>query len=156
MICSIMIERGEGRKMKKIVEFIKNKKSACFSVLAVAAFYVVLFAVDAKCPIKHIFGISCAGCGMTRACLSAFRLDFASAFYYHPLWPLLPVASVLLFIYWIKKKKRAFNATLMIFLTALLGVYIWRLFFLENDVVTISLESSVFYRLFAFVRLNCL
>ena len=42
-----------------------------------------------KCPIKTIFGINCPSCGMTRAFIAAIKLDFRSAFQYHPLFPLI-------------------------------------------------------------------
>lgn len=40
------------------------------------------------CPIKKITGIPCPGCGMTRACLHALKLDFKGMLFWHPLCPL--------------------------------------------------------------------
>ena len=36
------------------------------------------------CPTYALFSVCCPFCGMTRAHLAALRLDFASAFSYHP------------------------------------------------------------------------
>ncbi len=47
------------------------------------------------CPIKRITGLPCPGCGMTRGCAALLRLDFAEAFRWHPLCPLVPVMAVL-------------------------------------------------------------
>ena len=57
-----------------------------------------LLLLDAGCPIRHITGIPCPGCGMTRACLAALRLDFGEAFRMHPLWP-LPLPLILLQVF---------------------------------------------------------
>ncbi|MBQ7380270.1 MAG: DUF2752 domain-containing protein [Clostridia bacterium] len=42
--------------------------------------------LGSTCPTYLIFGICCPFCGMTRAHLAALQLDFASAFYYHPVF----------------------------------------------------------------------
>ncbi|WP_086329406.1 DUF2752 domain-containing protein [Candidatus Enterococcus mansonii] len=43
------------------------------------------------CIFKHTFGVPCPGCGMTRAFIHLFHLDFKEAFYYHPLFWLVPI-----------------------------------------------------------------
>jgi hypothetical protein len=52
--------------------------------------------IPAICPFKMLTGFPCPGCGMTRACWCLLKLDFAGAFYYHPLSFLL--ASVVIFV----------------------------------------------------------
>ena len=46
-----------------------------------------------RCPSVLLFDMECPACGMTRAFVSALRLDFAAAFAYHPLFPLLLVET---------------------------------------------------------------
>ncbi|MDO4337664.1 MAG: DUF2752 domain-containing protein [Eubacteriales bacterium] len=46
-----------------------------------------------KCPVRLLFHIDCPGCGMTRAVLSALRLDFNAAFRYHSLFPVTFVCA---------------------------------------------------------------
>lgn len=46
------------------------------------------------CPFRFFFGVSCPGCGMTRALFAAIFKDFETAFYYHPLVPLLIPAGL--------------------------------------------------------------
>lgn len=55
----------------------------------------VLFAVDFPlCPMRHVFGIPCPGCGLTRATESLLVGDFAVALAHHPLVPVvLPVVA---------------------------------------------------------------
>jgi len=66
-------------------------------LLGIAGFYWVLGLLGITCPIKFLTGISCPGCGMTRAWLSLLRLDLAGAVAYHPLfW--LPVPALALYV----------------------------------------------------------
>ena len=55
--------------------------------------YALLMYFGITCPIQWVTGISCAGCGMTRALLAAGRLDFGAAFAFHPLWPVVPIGA---------------------------------------------------------------
>lgn len=48
-----------------------------------------------RCPFQLFFGLSCPGCGMTRSFLSLLKLDFAHAFYYHPLFPVVILVALL-------------------------------------------------------------
>ena len=80
--------------MKKI----KNIKSKLILVPAFFLLYLVMYALKTTCIIKSIFGICCPGCGMTRAILSAIKLDFAAAFVLHPMFWSLPIL-ILYFLY---------------------------------------------------------
>ncbi len=53
-----------------------------------------------RCPIQLVFGIPCPGCGMTRAAFALLRLDFAKAFYWHPMiYPLAIGLAGAMFVY---------------------------------------------------------
>jgi hypothetical protein len=108
--------------------------------------YLILNLFHMGCPIKFFTGISCPGCGMTRAVLSALRLDFRSAFYYHPLFLLSPI-MFLLFIFegYLKPRhlKAAWASIIILFIIA----YLVRLIFTHNDVVTIDIQSGVVLKL---------
>ncbi len=71
--------------MKKFKEFM-------ILVAAIALTYAFFHLVGIGCPLKYITGISCMGCGMTRAYISLLKMDIASAFYYHPLFVIPPIA----------------------------------------------------------------
>ncbi len=43
------------------------------------------------CPWRALFGLHCYGCGLTRAFLAFFRLDFAVAFRYHFMFWSVPI-----------------------------------------------------------------
>ena len=74
-----------------------TKKRELRSVLDLAASTALLVVLNRLfgCPIRLVTGVSCAGCGMTRAWLSVLRLDLRQAFYYHPLFLLPPVGAAL-------------------------------------------------------------
>ena len=70
-------------KLKKII--LRNG----ILIVALLCIYTVFNLITHQgCPIRWILHIPCPFCGMTRAHLAAFRLDFATAFSYHPLFPL--------------------------------------------------------------------
>ena len=116
---------------------------------AVAGVYALLFLLGITCPIKFTTGISCPGCGMTRACLALLRLDLHAALHYHPLVWLLPVAlGVYLFRArlpkWVVKYAPAALCTL--FCT----VYLIRMVSgSAPDVVVFAPENGLLYRLWA-------
>ena len=49
-----------------------------------------------SCIFKLVLGIPCPSCGVTRAWKSIFMLKFEDAFYYHPLFLLVPVIGIVL------------------------------------------------------------
>ena len=61
---------------------------------------VALFTRFIGCPLRRLTGISCPGCGLSRAYLSFFRGDIIAAFSFHPLFftaPLFFVAAEILY-----------------------------------------------------------
>lgn len=61
--------------------------------------YVILN-INVGCFFRNIFGIRCPGCGLTRAFLSIFNLDFMSAFKYNiisiPLFIFIIIVNILI------------------------------------------------------------
>lgn len=108
--------------------------------------YLILNLLHFGCPIKGFTGISCPGCGMTRATISALLLHFKDAFYFHPLFPITPI-MFLLFLFDgyvpVKIKKTAWIIIILLFLF----VYFYRLFFTENAVVSIDIWSGLVLKL---------
>lgn len=101
-----------------------------------------------KCPILWLTGISCPGCGITRAMVAVFRLDFAKAWYYNPtIFYLLPAAPVLLMAY-LRKAKKLTEALLWITAGLLIAVYLYRLLVLHSPVLEADPGSGVIAGLF--------
>ncbi|MBC8559107.1 DUF2752 domain-containing protein [Fumia xinanensis] len=138
-----MIQRKRGS--------MKNRKKWFWGLIA-AALVVLVFTWG--CPIRNVTGFPCPGCGMTRAYLSAFRLDFQSAFYWHPLW-FLAVPLIFAAIFrpqGIFKNKRADNILWISLAVLFLGVYILRmiLFFPHTPPMDYN-RDSIFYQIFTWI-----
>ena len=112
--------------------------------------YLIFNLIGLGCPIRALSGLSCPGCGMTRAVLSVLRLDFSAAFHYHPLF-FLPPFMFMLFLFedFIKPKyyKTAWIAIIVLFIL----VYLYRLLFTENDVVVIDIQSGLVLKLLHYI-----
>lgn len=98
-------------------------------VIGVTFFFAMLVLLHVSgigCPIRFATGVSCPGCGMTRAWLSvlALRLDLALA--YHPLFWMVP-ALLLLLALRNRMGKRTFSALCGVALAALVAVWAVRL-----------------------------
>ena len=100
------------------------------------------------CPIKYLLGISCPGCGMTRALLAALRLDFSAAFGYNPAWCALIVCAVCALVLWFKGKRRGAKITVAVFFCILVTVYAVRMIAGGSDVTVIEPQNGLIYRLF--------
>ena len=53
-----------------VKNLIKEKRGMISAIAAVVILYIVLECFGITCPIKFITGVSCAGCGMSRAWLA--------------------------------------------------------------------------------------
>ena len=105
--------------------------------------FAIMIAAGLPCPIKYLTGISCAGCGMTRAIIAAFDGDFFAAFHYLPLCLFVPAVICLLIAAYFAKKKRLFNVTLALGLGIMLAVWVVRLMDPECAVVTVDISRSL-------------
>ncbi len=113
--------------------------------LLIVAVYVLVMSVSGiGCPVRWVTGISCPGCGMSRALFSLLRLDFGDAFRYHPL-----IFPVILFVpyYFLGSddppRKGKIKKILLVVL-AVLAVFLWifRIFH-EDSVVRIDPSSGI-------------
>lgn len=86
------------------------------------------------CPIKFLTGISCAGCGMSRAWLSVFRGDIHKAFYYHPLFWTLPL---ILIVYLLRHRipAKVLHILEVIIIVMFLGTWLYRFTIPDQDIV---------------------
>ena len=116
------------------------------SVAAVVMLYVILESFGVTCPIKYITGISCAGCGMSRAWIAFLQLDIAKAFEYHPLFWLPPIAVIVLLC---KSKINIKIYKIFIFTIVLMFaiVYICRLIWSGDDIVVFEPQNNILFRI---------
>ena len=59
-----------------------------------AALALAVWRFHLPCVYRLLFGVSCPGCGMTRAVFAALRLDFAAAFRHHWMFWSVPVGCL--------------------------------------------------------------
>ena len=115
--------------------------------LLIAAFYLVLHIIEVGCPFKFITGISCPGCGMTRAAASLLQLDFSAAFYYHPLFPLVFVmAGLFLLRNFEKIGKKPYDNAIITICIVFIAVWVLRMIFGDGEIVSFHPENNIFAR----------
>ncbi len=125
-------------------------------ILLLGLLYLALGFIGVGCPIKFHTGVSCLGCGMTRAWISVLRLRFGEAFSFHPLWP-LPL--IWLIVFYCKKRFDHFNVWLfravnIAFIVAFVIVYIKRLTDPSDTIVVFEPKNGFIYRIAHFVMLQ--
>ena len=72
----------------KLITMLKSKRHALYKLSKGLVFFAILYILtkifDASlCPIYHIFNVKCIGCGLTRGCIAALKLDFVTAYEYN-------------------------------------------------------------------------
>ena len=122
------------------------KKQDWAALAAVAALYGALHFVGFGCPIKALTGVSCAGCGMTRAWLAALSGDLGAAFAFHPLFWVVPPA-VLVFLLRRRLPRRLVTALGWAVCIAFVAVYAVRLADPGDAVVVFAPEEGLVYRI---------
>ena len=107
--------------------------------------YAVFSLTGVGCPIKHVTGMSCPGCGMTRAWGAVLRLDFSKAWAYHPLW-FLPVPGAALLLFKDRLPRRFFRIALFVIVAAFFVVYAIRMADPDNTVVVFHPKEGLIGR----------
>lgn len=117
--------------------------------LICAAYYLLTYFTG--CPVLYVTGISCPGCGMTRAWLAVLHLDFARAFACHPLFPLAPLfAAAFLFDDRIDFRKYRWLIVAVAVLFFL--VYLIRIIWFRSDVIIFEPQNGLIFRIFQQIR----
>ncbi|MBQ8345020.1 MAG: DUF2752 domain-containing protein [Clostridia bacterium] len=112
----------------------------------IAVLYGIMFLLSIPCPVKWLTGVSCPGCGMTRACLSALTFRFADAFSYHPLWVALPFVLAALVMLRCWKRQKAEQVLLIVSGLVMIAVWLYRICCLQGEVVTFRPEDGAVIR----------
>ncbi len=115
-------------------------------VFIIAIIYLVMESVGITCPIKFFTGISCAGCGMSRAWSAVLECDFRIAFEFHPLFFMPPMVIALFFLRSRMNTKVYFGIMYTAGAVFIL-VYLYRMFFVDGEIVVFEPEKGFFYRL---------
>lgn len=128
----------------------KQNVRRLFCLLGMGIALILL--LDLGCPVRHLIGIPCPGCGMTRACLAVCRLDFAEAFRMHPLWPLVLILLVAVVLRGgrLFKSQKTETRVAVLLLILVLVVYLVRmvLYFPHTPPMDFN-EQALLWRFFA-------
>ncbi len=126
---------------------LKALKEEIAALAVIAVSYMILQGLGISCPIKFVTGISCAGCGMTRA-WKALLLhgDFRQAFYYHPLF-LLPVGFLALYLFKNGINPKVYKFFIFTICILFVIVYIYRIFNGNDTVVSVNIRDGLLYKL---------
>jgi len=73
------------------------------------------------------------------------------AFYYHPLWVTLIPFAIAFFLFHFKEMRTALNISIGIFCTFMIAAYIYRLFFVPQDVVVFDPHNGAVVKLIKFI-----
>lgn len=132
--------------MKSFLNWLKQNKDAVSAVMAVVLLYALMGSLGITCPIKFVTGVSCAGCGMTRAWLALLSGNIDLACYYHPLF-FMPPAALLLFYFRKRMPKTFFYSFLFIIAAFFVIVYAYRMIYGSSDIVVFEPENGLIYKL---------
>lgn len=123
-----------------------NRIEVITSVTAVVVLYVILESFGVTCPIKYITGISCAGCGMSRAWIALLHFNIHEAFMYHPLFFLPPVVVIFMLL----KSKiniKFYKISMFTMAGAFVIVYLYRMFIGTGDIVVFEPQNNILFRI---------
>lgn len=114
----------------------KEKKALMIFIflLGLASLVIVSQTQRSICVIYNTTGLPCPSCGMTRAFLYLAKLDFAEAFHYHPLFPMVP----LLFFSYLKGNQKLLITICLIFIV----VWLIRMVLYFPDIEPLNYNNS--------------
>lgn len=113
----------------------------------ITPFYLTL-----GCPIQFFTGVSCLGCGMSRAALALLKCDFRLAFEMHPMIFLMIPTAVVIFLR--KKLPKKLTVAFFTVVSALMIItYVYRLAN-GSDVIYFAPENGFIYRLIKNIFFN--
>jgi len=106
---------------------------------------LIVFYTFVGCPFRVFLGITCPGCGMSRAAEALLKFDFSLAFQMHPLIFFMPFALIV----WLIRKKippKIFDGMLVAAAVVMFAVYFIRLFS-GSEIVYIDFKDGLIYKL---------
>ena len=127
-------------------KFLKRNRDGFTAIISIVILYMFLENNGITCPIKFITGISCAGCGMSRAWISLLHFNIHDAFMYHPLFFLPPVVVIVMLL-----KSKINIKFYKIFMFTIAGafviVYLYRMFIGTGDIVVFEPQNNILFRI---------
>lgn len=120
-------------------------------MFAIIAFSFALGILDIGCPIKYLTGVSCPGCGITRAFFCFFRGDLREAFAYNPMF-FVAVPFVIFVIFERLINRKLFKVCIALICISLILTYIYRMLFMRSDVVVFNPREGLLYKIIVRIK----
>lgn len=137
--------------MGKVKECLRQHKQLLTLFTCLAVYCSLSILLHIPCPILWFTGVSCPGCGITRALLCLCRLDFAGAVYYNPSIFAVVLAAVLLLICYFRKDQKTRKIVLVGIAWVMIGVYLYRFFILHAPVLQFCPAKGCIPRLWRWI-----
>lgn len=116
-------------------------------ILALGIVCLAFHITGVGCPFQYMTGISCAGCGMTRAWLCVLHLDFPGAFAYHPLFWTVPLIGTA-WVFHERLPEKLCRAGILFLILSFALVYLLRLVNPADPVVQADVKEGVLFKFF--------
>ncbi len=123
-----------------------------FSIIGIISLVSLALSISI-CPFYNITGVYCPSCGMTHAFYALMHFDIKKAFYYNPMFILVPLSLLPFFIKQFIKpiKKSTMTKYFIILLIILIVTWIARLIlFFPNAPVEYN-KNSLFYTIYTHI-----
>ncbi|MBQ1473595.1 MAG: DUF2752 domain-containing protein [Lachnospiraceae bacterium] len=118
--------------------------------MAIISTYGLFFVTGIGCPIKFLTGVSCAGCGMTRAWWYFLHGDLRRAFFYHPLF-LLPIFATFVILLRKRFSQKVYYGIIAAICVVAIAVYLYRLTIPHQNIVVFRPQDGFFVRMIRMV-----
>lgn len=106
---------------------------------------ILNYIIGPGCPQKAFLGISCMGCGMTRAYFNLLHGNIRNAFLYHPAFWTVPIA-ITLFLFQKKISKKSFYLGISSIIIIFIIVYIYRIL-CHDPILVFDIKQGYFYKI---------
>lgn len=129
-----------------------KKKDFLQVLISIVILYGLFFVLGIGCPIRFLTGVSCAGCGMTRAWINLLEGHIGKAFYYHPLFWTVPILFILSISNPKQKVWKRLQKIAFIVLVVMFGlVYVIRLMSSDHTIVSADVTTGAIWRVVQYI-----
>lgn len=133
------------------MNFSKKEIKEHFKLICAFFVIILIYILFTGCPIRLLTGVSCAGCGMSRAYFCLLHLNIRGAFHYHPLF-ICPIIFIVVFVltkfgFPAKRAKVIYNIMASLFI----GVYIYRMLNPNDNVVVFDPQNGLIFKGIKFI-----